>query len=65
MSDKILRSFEENRNNPYNLKHVRLCHNLAELAKIPEPKVGGLHIFFSEINFIQYFIVFVETLNQV
>lgn len=39
MSDKILRSFEENRNNPYNLKHVRLCHNLAELAKIPEPKV--------------------------
>lgn len=39
MSDKILRSFEENRNNPYNLKHVKLCHNLAELAKIPEPKV--------------------------
>jgi cleavage and polyadenylation specificity factor subunit 2 len=48
MSDKILRSFEENRNNPYNLKHVRLCHNLAELAKIPEPKVGGLHIFFRD-----------------
>jgi len=40
MSDKIMRAFEENRNNPFHFKHVKLCHNLVELAKIPEPKVG-------------------------
>lgn len=39
MSDKIMRSFEEARNNPFHFKHVKLCHNLAELARIPEPKV--------------------------
>ncbi|XP_021378418.1 cleavage and polyadenylation specificity factor subunit 2-like [Mizuhopecten yessoensis] len=39
MSDKIMRSFEENRNNPFHFKHVKLCHNLAELSRIPEPKV--------------------------
>lgn len=39
MSDKIMRAFEENRNNPFHFKHVKLCHNLAELAKVPEPKV--------------------------
>ncbi|KAJ8309380.1 hypothetical protein KUTeg_014254 [Tegillarca granosa] len=40
MSDKIMRAFEENRNNPFHFKHVKLCHNLAELAKVPEPKVS-------------------------
>ena len=40
MSDKIMRSFEENRNNPFQFKHVKLCHNLAELSRVPEPKVG-------------------------
>ncbi|RUS90562.1 hypothetical protein EGW08_001650 [Elysia chlorotica] len=39
MSDKLMRAFEGQRNNPFQLKHVRLCHNLAELAKVPEPKV--------------------------
>ncbi|BFZ11972.1 hypothetical protein BsWGS_15011 [Bradybaena similaris] len=39
MSDKVMRAFEDNRNNPFQLKHVRLCHNLAELARVPEPKV--------------------------
>uniref|UniRef100_A0A2C9KE52 Cleavage and polyadenylation specificity factor subunit 2 n=1 Tax=Biomphalaria glabrata TaxID=6526 RepID=A0A2C9KE52_BIOGL len=39
MSDKVMRSFEDHRNNPFQLKHVRLCHNLAELARVPEPKV--------------------------
>lgn len=39
MSDKLMRTFEGQRNNPFQLKHVRLCHNLAELAKVPEPKV--------------------------
>ena len=40
MSDKIMRAFEDNRNNPFQFKHVKLCHNLAELARVPEPKVG-------------------------
>lgn len=39
MSDKIMRAFEDNRNNPFQFKHVKLCHNLAELARVPEPKV--------------------------
>ncbi|PVD25584.1 hypothetical protein C0Q70_13242 [Pomacea canaliculata] len=39
MSDKIMRAFEDNRNNPFQFKHLKLCHNLAELARVPEPKV--------------------------
>ncbi|KAK7488677.1 hypothetical protein BaRGS_00020130, partial [Batillaria attramentaria] len=39
MSDKIMRAFEDNRNNPFQFKHVKLCHNLAELARVQEPKV--------------------------
>lgn len=63
MSDKVMRSFEDHRNNPFQLKHLRLCHNLAELARVPEPKVGHfliwqfllvlmLKIFFFNLNFI-------------
>ncbi|VDP06542.1 unnamed protein product [Soboliphyme baturini] len=39
MSDKILRSFEEGRYNPFQFRHVQLCHSLAELARIHSPKV--------------------------
>ncbi|XP_052767669.1 cleavage and polyadenylation specificity factor subunit 2-like [Mya arenaria] len=39
MSDKIMRAFEDHRTNPYHFKHLKLCHNLSELGKIPEPKV--------------------------
>ncbi|XP_071079968.1 cleavage and polyadenylation specificity factor subunit 2-like [Haliotis cracherodii] len=39
MSDKIMRAFEDNRSNPFQFKHLKLCHNLAELARVPEPKV--------------------------
>lgn len=39
MSDKIMRAFEDHRSNPYNFRHMKLCHNLSELGKIPEPKV--------------------------
>lgn len=39
MSDKIMRAFEDHRSNPYHFKHMKLCHNLSELGKIPEPKV--------------------------
>ena len=39
MSEKIMRMFEDNRSNPFQFKHITLCHSLADLAKVPEPKV--------------------------
>ena len=39
MSDKLMRSFEGARNNPFQFKHLQLCHSLAELSKVPSPKV--------------------------
>lgn len=39
MSDKIMRSFEGARNNPFQFKHLQLCHSLAELNRVPDPKV--------------------------
>ena len=42
MSDKIMRSFEDQRNNPFQFKYVQLCHSLGELNKIPDPKVGDI-----------------------
>jgi cleavage and polyadenylation specificity factor subunit 2 len=39
MSDKIMRAFEDRRNNPFQFRHVQLCHNLTDLAKVPDPKV--------------------------
>ncbi|KAK9877497.1 hypothetical protein WA026_018608 [Henosepilachna vigintioctopunctata] len=39
MSDKLMRSFEGARNNPFQFKHLQLCHSLHELSKVPNPKV--------------------------
>lgn len=39
MSDKLMRSFEGARNNPFQFKHLQLCHSLFELSKVPSPKV--------------------------
>lgn len=39
MSDKLMKSFEGARNNPFTLKHLRLIHSMNELSKIPGPKV--------------------------
>lgn len=39
MSDKLMRSFEGARNNPFQFKHLQLCHSMAELSKVPSPKV--------------------------
>ncbi|XP_028396324.1 LOW QUALITY PROTEIN: cleavage and polyadenylation specificity factor subunit 2-like [Dendronephthya gigantea] len=39
MSDKVMKSFEVGRNNPYQFKYCKLCHNLADLEKVPSPKV--------------------------
>ncbi|XP_014663785.1 PREDICTED: cleavage and polyadenylation specificity factor subunit 2-like [Priapulus caudatus] len=59
MSDKIMRSFEDKRNNPFQFRHVQLCHSLAELAKVPEPKVvlasvPDLECGFSRDLFLQW-----------
>ncbi|KAI2797545.1 cleavage and polyadenylation specificity factor subunit 2 [Blomia tropicalis] len=39
MSDKLMRSFEGQRNNPFAFRHLKLCHHLNELNRIPEPYV--------------------------
>ncbi|XP_043473723.1 probable cleavage and polyadenylation specificity factor subunit 2 [Leptopilina heterotoma] len=39
MSDKLMRSFEGARNNPFQFKHLQLCHSMAELSQVPSPKV--------------------------
>ncbi|CAH0550597.1 unnamed protein product [Brassicogethes aeneus] len=39
MSDKLMRNFEGARNNPFQFKHLQLCHSLHELAKVSSPKV--------------------------
>lgn len=40
MSEKILKMFEEKRDNPFNFKHIIPCHSIAELEdKVPYPKV--------------------------
>ncbi|XP_026691028.2 cleavage and polyadenylation specificity factor subunit 2-like [Ciona intestinalis] len=38
MSDKIINSFTDQRNNPFHFKHLKLCHNLGDLAQVPQPK---------------------------
>lgn len=39
MSDKIMKSFEGQRSNPFNFKHLKLLHNISELDKLREPIV--------------------------
>ena len=39
MSDKLMRCFEDKRNNPFQFRHLSLCHSLADLARVPSPKV--------------------------
>ncbi|XP_008555336.3 probable cleavage and polyadenylation specificity factor subunit 2 [Microplitis demolitor] len=39
MSDKLMRSFEVARNNPFQFKHLQLCHSMKELSNVPSPKV--------------------------
>ncbi|XP_070579049.1 cleavage and polyadenylation specificity factor subunit 2-like [Ptychodera flava] len=59
MSDKIMRSFEDRRNNPFHFKHLQLCHSLSELKKVPEPRtvlasVPDLEWGFSRDLFLDY-----------
>ncbi|XP_030563883.1 probable cleavage and polyadenylation specificity factor subunit 2 [Drosophila novamexicana] len=40
MSDKLTKAFEGARNNPFQFKHIHLCHTLADIYKLPAgPKV--------------------------
>uniref|UniRef100_L7MA23 Cleavage and polyadenylation specificity factor subunit 2 n=1 Tax=Rhipicephalus pulchellus TaxID=72859 RepID=L7MA23_RHIPC len=59
MSDKVMRSFEGARNNPFQFRHLQLCHGMAELARVPEPKVvlasmADMECGFSRELFIQW-----------
>lgn len=49
-----MKSFEGARNNPFQFKHVQLCHSLAELNKVPSPKVGSID--FSNLNYVSHFL---------
>ncbi|KER26072.1 hypothetical protein T265_06603 [Opisthorchis viverrini] len=39
MSEKVMRTFEDQRTNPFHFRHVQLCHTLEQLDTVPEPKV--------------------------
>uniref|UniRef100_A0A8C5CNP8 Cleavage and polyadenylation specificity factor subunit 2 n=1 Tax=Gadus morhua TaxID=8049 RepID=A0A8C5CNP8_GADMO len=59
MSDKLMRCFEDQRNNPFQFRHLSLCHSLADLARVPSPKVvlcsqPDLESGFSRELFIQW-----------
>ena len=59
MSAKLMKSFEGARNNPFQFKHVKLCHNMTELNSIPSPKVvlcstPDLESGFSRELFVQW-----------
>lgn len=59
MSDKLMRCFEDKRNNPFQFRHLSLCHSLADLSRVPSPKVvlcsqPDLESGFSRELFIQW-----------
>ncbi|CAL8107332.1 unnamed protein product [Calicophoron daubneyi] len=39
MSEKVMRTFEDQRSNPFHFRHMQLCHSLEQLDAVPEPKV--------------------------
>lgn len=54
-----MRSFEGARNNPFQFKHLNLCHSLQELNKVPSPKVvlassADLEMGYSRELFLQW-----------
>eukprot|EP00118_Oscarella_pearsei_P004174 m.17358 g.17358 ORF g.17358 m.17358 type:complete len:752 (+) comp27458_c0_seq1:6-2261(+) len=59
MSDKIMKVFSDQRNNPFQFKHLTLCHSLKEAEKLKDPKVvlasvDDLECGFSRELFIQW-----------
>jgi len=39
MSEKLLKVMGERKSNPFQFKHLKLCHSMAEVNKVPAPKV--------------------------
>lgn len=39
MSERILRSFEDQKNNPFQMRHLRMCQTLEQLDDVASPKV--------------------------
>lgn len=59
MSDKLMKSFEGARNNPFQFRHVQMCHSMKDLANVPSPKVvlassADMESGFSRELFVQW-----------
>jgi len=59
MSDRMMRSFEVARTNPFAFKHITQCHSLKDLEQVPSPKVvlastADLNSGFSRELFIEW-----------
>ncbi|XP_052756428.1 probable cleavage and polyadenylation specificity factor subunit 2 [Galleria mellonella] len=59
MSDKLTRAFEGARSNPFALRHLQLCHSVAEVVRTPGPKVvlasfPDLEVGFARDLFLQW-----------
>jgi len=39
MSDKVIQPFMQNRQNPFEFRHVRLCQTVSEVNRVSDPKV--------------------------
>merc|ERR1719167_1985441 len=39
MSEKLMKLMGEKKANPFQFKHLKLCHSMAEVNKVPAPKV--------------------------
>ena len=50
MSEKILKTFEMGRYNPFQFRHVQLCHTHMDLMRIRSPKVT----FFLYVKILQF-----------
>ena len=40
MSEKLMKQMGDRKANPFQFKHLKLCHSMAEVNKVPAPKVG-------------------------
>ena len=41
----------ERKSNPFQFKHLKLCHSMAEVNKVPAPKVGIFFVMCGRIDF--------------
>lgn len=50
MSDKVLKSFEVGRYNPFQFRHVQLCHTHIDLMRVRSPKVSSYNSFSQSVS---------------